>query len=302
MTDSGDAQNIDQALTHLASGREAETQLDRWNAIKEYELAFENAPSHPDTSFLLAYHLYLVGEEEEALHRYEQACSDGPAKINALINLSVLYEDQGNFNAAERCLKQVLETDPNHERACLFMKDVLASRRMFYDEDQARVREMQNSLMETPVTDFELSVRARNCLKKMNIRSLGDLLRTTEAELLAYKNFGETSLQEIKAMLAQKGLHLGQALDEKQSDARREVYEQLAGTGNEGMLDQPVGELDMSVRARKAISLLGISTIGDLVARTEAELLGIKNFGLTSLNEIKEKLAENGLSLRTLDE
>ena len=56
-----------------------------------------------------------------------------------------------------------------------------------------------------PITDFELSVRSRNCLKKMNIRSLGDLLKTTEQELLSYKNFGETSLNEIKALLDAKG-------------------------------------------------------------------------------------------------
>ena len=49
-------------------------------------------------------------------------------------------------------------------------------------------------LLEIPVTDFELSVRSRNCLRKMNIRTLGDLTRTTEAALLASKNFGETSL------------------------------------------------------------------------------------------------------------
>src|SRR5438034_8316315 len=52
--------------------------------------------------------------------------------------------------------------------------------------------------LEIPVTDFELSVRSRNCLRKMNIRTLGDLTRTTEAALLASKNFGETSLSEIK--------------------------------------------------------------------------------------------------------
>jgi DNA-directed RNA polymerase subunit alpha len=156
--------------------------------------------------------------------------------------------------------------------------------------------------METPVTDFELSVRARNCLKKMNIRSLGDLLRTTEAELMAYKNFGETSLHEIKAMLAQKGLRLGQGLEDKQSAAKQEVYEQLKGSDQEDALDMPVGDLDLSVRARKALSLLNINTVGDLVSRTEAELLGIKNFGSTSLEEIKEKLAEQGLSLRQLDE
>jgi DNA-directed RNA polymerase subunit alpha len=55
------------------------------------------------------------------------------------------------------------------------------------------------------------------------------------------------------------------------------------------------------VRARKAIQLLGIHTIGDLAARTEAELMGVKNFGQTSLDELRQILASNGLTLRQLD-
>jgi DNA-directed RNA polymerase subunit alpha len=46
---------------------------------------------------------------------------------------------------------------------------------------------------------------------------------------------------------------------------------------------------------------LGIATVGDLAARTEAELLGVKNFGETSLDEVKSRLAELGLSLRTVE-
>ena len=91
----------------------------------------------------------------------------------------------------------------------MFLKDAEASLDMYYDEDQEKKSDRRNAILRIPVTDFELSVRARNCLNKMNIRNLGDLVTKTEEELLAYKNFGETSLQEIKQMLAQKGLRLG---------------------------------------------------------------------------------------------
>jgi DNA-directed RNA polymerase subunit alpha len=172
---------------------------------------------------------------------------------------------------------------------------------MYYDEEHARDMAKRNALMDTPVTDFELSVRARNCLKKMNIRTLGDLLKVSESELLSYKNFGETSLVEIKAMLAAKGLRLGQNLENQYHRVRAEVYEELKGRAPEAVLNKAVGQLDLSVRARKALQMLGIMTIGDLATRTEAELMGVKNFGATSLDEIKERLASFGLELRTLD-
>src|SRR5580658_11262240 len=101
------------------------------------------------------------------------------------------------------------------------MKDVDSARSMFYDDDDTHRGDRRNQVLEIPITDFELSVRSRNCLKKMNIRSLGDLLRTTEQELLSYKNFGETSLNEIKALLAQKGLRLGQAAEGDKPAIRR---------------------------------------------------------------------------------
>ena len=55
------------------------------------------------------------------------------------------------------------------------------------------------------------------------------------------------------------------------------------------------------MRARKALQLLNIHTLGDLCSHTEAELMGVKNFGATSLTEVKERLHEFGLALRSLD-
>src|SRR5690606_10803835 len=200
------------------------------------------------------YHLDLVGEEGEALALYEEAIAntDNPP-LNILLNLAVIYEDRNEIGRAEKCLRQILDTEPNHERALLYMKDVQASRDMYYDEEHVRDVAKRNALLDTPVTDFELSVRARNCLKKMQIRTLGDLLRITEAELMAYKNFGEASLTEIKTMLASKGLRLGQGLEEQHRRVRREVYESLRGSGGEQALNKPVSDLGLSVRARKAL-------------------------------------------------
>jgi DNA-directed RNA polymerase subunit alpha len=222
--------------------------------------------------------------------------------MQAFVNMAVLLEDAGQFTRAEKLLKKVLEANPNHGRGRLFMKDVKASKDMLYDEEIAREGARRDALMDTPVTDFELSVRARNCLKKMQIRTLGDLLRISEAELLSYKNFGETSLVEIKNMLQAKGLRLGQQLDRGHYDKiRTEMLEKLKDSVGEEILNKSLAQFELSVRARKAIQLLGIHTIGDLAARTEAELMGVKNFGQTSLDELRQILAANGLTLRQLD-
>lgn len=301
--DGQDVRDVETANKYLEIARKAEADGDRLHAISAYEAAFTADPDNMEVCFRLAYNLDLVGEEDEALHLYEQCVQHPRPALNALVNLAVLYEDRQMYAQAERCLRQVLTTDPNHPRARLYIRDVMASRSMVVEDEPQLAGEQQAALLETPVTDFDLSVRTRNALRKADVRTLGDLLRVTEAELRSYKNFGEASLEEIKAMLAQRGLKLGQAVAEQQSAAKQAVYDQLkaASGGNEETLNRSVNELQLSVRARKALSLLGVQTIGELCTHTEAELLGIKNFGMTSLNEIKQKIAELGLSLRQLE-
>ena len=64
-------------------------------------------------------------------------------------------------------------------------------------------------MLERPIADLELSVRARNCLDGANITSLRELVSMTEADVMNLKNLGKTSLTEIKAKLAERGLSLG---------------------------------------------------------------------------------------------
>ncbi|MBL9000516.1 MAG: tetratricopeptide repeat protein [Phycisphaerae bacterium] len=300
VTDSGKRDSAASAKFH-AAGLKLEASGDRVGAIAEFRKAANADPANFDTLFKLAYNLDLVGEEDEALALYERCCQAQPARVNALMNLAVLYEDRGDYAGAERCLRQILDTRPNHLRARLFIKDVQASRESTPIEEQDRDVFKRKAILDTPVTDFELTVRARTCLKKMNIRTLGDLLRITEAELLSYKNFGENSLTEIKKMLANKGMRLGQGLEDAHRQARKALMEQYKGSGKEAVFAKPISELNLSVRARKAVQLLNCQTLGDLAAHTEAELMGIKNFGATSLKEVKERLVEYGLGLRTID-
>jgi DNA-directed RNA polymerase subunit alpha len=73
--------------------------------------------------------------------------------------------------------------------------------------------------------ELELSVRASNCLKTANIRTIADLVQKTEAELLKTKNFGKKSLNEIKTILGEMGLSLGLRLDPEELERLRSQYE-----------------------------------------------------------------------------
>jgi DNA-directed RNA polymerase subunit alpha len=77
--------------------------------------------------------------------------------------------------------------------------------------DQEREAWMER--LSKSVDEMELSVRSYNCLKNANIRTIGELVQKSEAEMLKTKNFGRKSLNEIKEILAGMGLSLGMKLD-----------------------------------------------------------------------------------------
>jgi DNA-directed RNA polymerase subunit alpha len=271
------------------------------DALDNFQKALELSGDHQKALFHLAFRCDLSGDEQAAVDYYRQIASSSPVHVNALLNLAVLYEDNGQYDKAAKCVDMVLETHPNHKRAILFSKDIESSKTMFYDEEKEKKKTRKSQILETPISDFELSVRSRNCLKKMKIDTLGDLLNISEAELLSYKNFGETSLREIKTILEPKGLSLGMSLEEKQLPSAEIPDNAVITNEDEGLRNKPVDDLQLSVRARKCLQKLNLRTIGELTHKTEAELLGCKNFGVTSLNEINKSLVSLGLSLRSLD-
>ena len=77
--------------------------------------------------------------------------------------------------------------------------------------------------------------------------------------------------------------------------------EGVGAAAGSGMDDVLIEELELGVRSYNCLKREGIQTVGDLVTKTEAELLNIPNFGKKSIDEVKEKLAERGLSLRGED-
>jgi len=283
---------------HCDRGRLLDVTGDREAAIAAFEAALQIKPNYAEATFQLACLLDLHGNEERAIELYQSLSHRAPTHVNALLNLAVLYEDQGKSEHALRCVDRVLAEHPNHVRARMFAQDIASSMNMFYDEDQERTRLKRDAILDMPITDFELSVRSRNCLRKMNINTLGDLLKITEPELLAYKNFGETSLAEIKAMLSQKNLRLGQLREEMAATTRTMPHRRLAAQGSPEIFNKGLSEIEFSSRARKCLQRLNLTMLGDLITKTEAELLAIKNFGQTSLNEIKQRLTEFNLTLR----
>lgn len=283
------------ADTAFLEGRLQELDGEYAAAVASYERALSLNPDHRSARFRLAYRLDLMGRDADAINHYERLKQVFPVPVGVLLNLGLLYEDAAQYDKAASCYRLVLAHDYNHPVGRMYSVDAAASEEMFYDEEKERKDDKRAQILKIPVTDFELSVRSRNCLARMNIKSLGDLIRKTEAELLSFKNFGETSLNEIKEILRSKGLRLGMQSD----DDDRRMSRRTREIDRDAVRSKAVSDLDLSVRSRRALESLKVATVGQLCELSEEHLLACKNFGQTSLIEIKKKLADLDLSLRS---
>ncbi|MBV9978962.1 MAG: hypothetical protein JO365_02970 [Bradyrhizobium sp.] len=146
-----------------------------------------------------------------------------------------------------------------------------------------------NNIFLMKVAELELSVRSANCLENDNITYVGDLVQKTEAEMLRTPNFGRKSLNEIKEVLAQMGLHLGVEISGWLPECLEELSKHF-----QTVFFKKVDELELSVRSANCLKNDKIIYIGDLVQKTEAEMLRTPNFGRKALKEV---LAWMGLHL-----
>lgn len=100
-----------------------------------------------------------------------------------------------------------------HLNLFLLVKEEVRTEDMVGQGSQFSSESSFNENLLKSIDELELSVRAYNCLKNANIKTLADLVQKTEHEMLRTKNFGRKSLDEIKGILASMGLHFGMRID-----------------------------------------------------------------------------------------
>ena len=296
----GDLDDAEKAIPGVANPAERdflqglllETRGNVEGSIKAYESAIEHQADHVEAAFKIGVLLDRIGDDDLAAEHYLVCADANPAYLAGVTNLGILYEERGEANAAIDCFRQVLAYNPRDQRALSLLRDARASRAMYYDEREERERERMEKIMRTSVNDFELSVRSRNCLAKMSIFTLGDLLRITEQEMLSYKNFGETSLKEVKEMLAARNLRLGMY---------REGEERSLSKADQKVLGESIEKLELSNKTSQVLENLGVSRIGDLVQYTDLDLYKAPGSGQSVVQELSTGLGAYGVGLRKPD-
>ncbi|MBI3306742.1 MAG: DNA-directed RNA polymerase subunit alpha [Candidatus Omnitrophica bacterium] len=142
------------------------------------------------------------------------------------VNFTVENTRVGQITDYDRLILEVWTNGAmNPEEALLYASNILQRHLDIFvnygelpEEEEEEEEERDDhfkELVTKPISELELSVRSANCLEAANIKTIGDLVKKSETEMLKYKNFGKKSLSEIAGILNTMGLSLGMNVEER---------------------------------------------------------------------------------------
>ena len=163
----------------------------------------------------------------------------------------------------------------------------------------------QVKFLSQTLDEVDLSVRASNCLKNIDVKYLGELVQYSVADLMRVHNFGRKTLDEIITLFAKQQLSLGLSIPEwipgVADKAVTAIVSAQASTNLSpsqcAFLAKRLDEVDLSVRTSNCLNTLNIKYFGELVQYDPAELMRIYAFGKKSLDGLTALLAQANLSL-----
>ncbi len=263
-----------------------------------YERAVATDPRHPGALFGLALESDRRGDDERALELCERAVQGYPTHVGSLLNLGLMYEDRLRVRVGPGLLSADTRQLPVRSASPVVLQDAAASGDMFFDEEAQKRNERIESGARHPGDGFRV-VGAQPQLPAENggadAGRSDPHLRTRIALEQEFRR--DVAHRNPRHAALPTGWTWACYVDRR---AEPEVPVDLSDLSpdEQAVLERPIADLNLSVRARKCMVRLGMSTLGELVRKTGDDLLECKNFGVTSLNEVREKLTQLNLKLR----
>jgi DNA-directed RNA polymerase alpha subunit len=146
-----------------------------------------------------------------------------------------------------------------------------------------------------PISALALSVRAQLSVESTRVATIGELCDLTENEFLVSRGFGETTLRETRARLAELGLRFRDPSEPPQHQRRAFRPPRDPKLGDK--LNWSLAALELSVRACNTLEAAGLVTVRQIVARSGEELLELPGIDAGMVAEVSGRLAERGLHL-----
>ena len=278
--------------------------------VEEAIPLFEAARASREKAYLLGLSYLDVGKSEPAIAQLKEALEADTSDASAAAGLAEAYVRSGDYDSAEKILERHLKKNPDHGDL-LYVQGLSLDFQGYHDE---AVQKYERALEKEPGHPRAL----------FRLAYLYDLGGEDDRALELYEQLRRQRPIHVNTMINLGIFYEDRNEFEKAADCFRSVleyfpnhprarlylrdaeaslsmfYDEEAARREARMaqvLGLPLADVTFSQRVRNALQKLGLATLGDLVTRTEEELLEIPNFGKTSLREVKEFLTSKGLNL-----
>ncbi|HZL72840.1 MAG TPA: DNA-directed RNA polymerase subunit alpha C-terminal domain-containing protein [Planctomycetota bacterium] len=278
--------------------------------VEEAIPLFEAARASREKAYLLGLSYLDVGKSEPAIAQLKEALEADTSDASAAAGLAEAYVRSGDYDSAEKVLERHLKKNPDHGDL-LYVQGLSLDFQGYHDE---AVQKYERALEKEPGHPRAL----------FRLAYLYDLGGEDDRALELYEQLRRQRPIHVNTMINLGIFYEDRNEFEKAADCFRSVleyfpnhprarlylrdaeaslsmfYDEEAARREARMaqvLGLPLADVTFSQRVRNALQKLGLATLGDLVTRTEEELLEIPNFGKTSLREVKEFLTSKGLNL-----
>jgi DNA-directed RNA polymerase subunit alpha len=245
-------------------------------AVEPLKQALEGDPSDPLVSAACCEAKILSGSMEEAETHVDRLHKKKEPDAEAWYLKGLLADARGARDDAQAAYEKALEREPGHAKS-LFRMAYMTDLR----GEDARALELFEQLRK---------MRPMHLNTVMNLGVLYEDRGDYERAVQCYQSVLDYFPKHPRATLYLKDAQAAMTMFYDEDAARREAKLQQ-------VLGQPVAEIAFSPRVRNALQKLNVVTLGDLVQRSEEEMLALPNFGRTSLREVKEFLSSKGLAI-----
>lgn len=256
-------------LCHLEQGNPSK-------AVEPLKQALEADPSDPLVSSACCEAKILAGNLEEAESHVDRLHKKKDPDAEAWYLKGLLADVQGARDDAQAAYEKALEVEPGHAKS-LFRMAYMTDLR----GEDARALELYEQLRK---------MRPMHLNTVMNLGVLYEDRGDYERAVQCFQSVLDYFPKHPRATLYLKDAQAAMTMFYDEDAARREAKLQQ-------VLAQPVAEIAFSPRVRNALQKLNVVTLGDLVQKSEEEMLALPNFGRTSLREVKEFLSSKGLAI-----
>ena len=278
--------------------------------VEEAIPLFEQARSSRERAYLLGLSYLDVGKTEQAIAQLKEALEADSSDVSAAAGLAEAYVRANDYDSAEKILDRFLKKNSDHADL-LYVQGLSLDFQGYHGEAVEKYEKALDKEPGHPRALFRLAYlydlggeddRALELYEQL--RRQRPIHVNTMINLGIFyedRNEFEKAADCFRAVLEYFPTHPRARLYLRDAEASLSMFYDEEAARREARMAQvlglPLADVTFSQRVRNALQKLGLATLGDLVHRTEEELLEIPNFGKTSLREVKEFLTSKGLNL-----